>query len=94
MLTLHARAMMPETSRYTLRVEGDAVKATEDAAAYSGQDIKKCVAPPSAPPMSFRQFLREWWRPLLGCCGSWFFLDIAFYSQNLFQKDGAPRGLA
>jgi len=85
-LTLHARAMMPETSRYTLRVEGDAIKASMDAAEYSGQEISKAIAPPTAPPMSSRQFLRKFWRPLLGCCGAWFFLDIAFYSQNLFQK--------
>lgn len=90
-LTLHARAMMPETSRYTLRVEGDAIKASLDAAEYSGQEISKPIAPPSAPPMSGRQFLREFWRPLLGCCGAWFFLDIAFYSQNLFQKVCANR---
>jgi len=34
-----------------------------------------------------RQFLKQHGVQLLGCTTTWFLLDIAFYSQNLFQKD-------
>ena len=34
-----------------------------------------------------RQFLKQHGVQLLGCATTWFLLDIAFYSQNLFQKD-------
>jgi hypothetical protein len=81
---------MPETPRYTLHVKGNVEKATSDTSRVmnTGEAIAQLAkAPP--PPMSARRFLRAWWVPLLGCSMSWFLLDIAFYSQNLFQKDGA-----
>ncbi len=34
-----------------------------------------------------RQFARKHGLHLIGTCSTWFLLDIAFYSQNLFQKD-------
>lgn len=34
-----------------------------------------------------RQFLQRHGFQLLGCTSTWLLLDIAFYSQNLFQKD-------
>lgn len=42
---------------------------------------------PAVPSMSFWQFVRKHKYELIGCSMSWFLLDIAFYSQNLFQKD-------
>ena len=87
-LTMYARMMMPETPRYTLLVKGNMEKAHSDTTRVmnSGEAIEKLVKAPPAP-MSAGRFLRAWWKPLLGCSMSWFFLDIAFYSQNLFQKD-------
>jgi len=85
-LTMYARMMMPETPRFTLHVKGNAEKATADTAKVMKAGIKRSHPPPP-PPMSFRSFLKAWWKPLLGCSASWFLLDIAFYSQNLFQKD-------
>ena len=38
-------------------------------------------------PFSFRRMLRNHGAQLLGTSMSWFLLDVAFYSQNLFQKD-------
>ena len=83
---MHARAMMPETSRYTFRVEKDAVKASRDTEQYSGQQVDVIVDAPAAPPMSTRQFLSAWWIPLLGCCGSWFFLDSTWGKHELTRK--------
>jgi len=37
--------------------------------------------------MPWRTFLKGHGRELFGCCSTWFLLDIAFYSQNLFQPD-------
>ena len=34
-----------------------------------------------------REFLRRHGLHLLGTAGAWFFVDVAYYSQNLFQKD-------
>jgi len=36
---------------------------------------------------TFQQFLSKYGWQLLGTASTWFFLDISFYSQNLFQKD-------
>ncbi|PON80882.1 hypothetical protein TorRG33x02_233780 [Trema orientale] len=33
------------------------------------------------------QFLKRHGRHLLGTTAAWFFVDVAYYSQNLFQKD-------
>ncbi|KAH0840837.1 hypothetical protein HID58_092282, partial [Brassica napus] len=33
------------------------------------------------------KFAKRHGLPLLGCTSTWFLLDVAFYSQNLFQKD-------
>jgi len=88
LLTMYARMMMPETPRYTLYVKGNMEKATNDVARVmnNGEAIGQLAKPPS-PPVPARAFWRAWWKPLLGCSMSWFLLDIAFYSQNLFQKD-------
>lgn len=37
--------------------------------------------------LTSRKFWRRHGIELLGCTSTWFLLDIAFYSQNLFQKD-------
>ena len=88
MLTMYARMMMPETPRFTLMVRGNVAKATADTSrVMGGRDHVEELDKPPPPPMRARAFLRAWWKPLLGCAMSWFLLDIAFYSQNLFQKD-------
>jgi PHS family inorganic phosphate transporter-like MFS transporter len=88
MLTMYARMSMPETPRFTLMVQGNAAKATADTSSVmnDGSAIAAMAKPPP-PPMRAGAFLRAWWKPLLGCSMSWFLLDVAFYSQNLFQKD-------
>jgi PHS family inorganic phosphate transporter-like MFS transporter len=42
---------------------------------------------PNMKKIPFRQFIREYGVSLFACASSWFLLDVAFYSQNLFQKD-------
>lgn len=85
-LTMYSRLMMPETPRFTLSVQGNAAKATADVIKVSGAQVALVEVAPRER-MHWRQFLRLWWKPLLGTSVTWFALDVAFYSQNLFQKD-------
>ena len=84
LLTSYARSKMPETPRFTLRVQGNALKAARDTCrAMNGDAAGASSLPPPPPPprpptaLSTRQFVRAWWKPLLGCAGSWFLLDVA-----------------
>lgn len=59
------------------------------AAVVGAAGAAEAAAASSAPgaALPFRGFLRRYGRQLLGCAMAWFLLDVAFYSQNLFQKD-------
>ena len=80
-LTLYARNRMPETARFTLHVKKDAAKVE--------RDMKQFVGATSASTIKTKKFIftREFFIKLIGCCTTWFLLDIAYYSQNLFQSD-------
>ena len=84
-LTLYARFRFPETPRYTLCVLHDIATVEADMVKVTG--IKH--TPASYATIKQKKFV--WTRPaiikLLGCGAAWFLLDIAFYSQNLFQAD-------
>ena len=86
--TLYLRATMPETPRYTLHVMRDKAKLAADMASVTkGEvDATHTVASTKAE-MGFAAFLKKHGKELLGCAMCWFLLDVAFYSQNLFQKD-------
>ena len=86
--TLYLRATMPETPRYTLHVLRDKAKLASDMASVTKSEVDSThtVASTKAD-MGFRSFLRKHGKELLGCAMCWFLLDVAFYSQNLFQKD-------
>eukprot|EP00960_Hanusia_phi_P058472 763899-Hanusia_phi.AAC.1 len=83
--TLYYRVMIPETERYEVIVKGD----TQTAAKQVGLDDPAVVQATGlkAKGHSWRSFLRLYGLPLMGCSFSWFLLDIAFYSQGLFQSD-------
>ncbi|KAL0693083.1 hypothetical protein Bca4012_060263 [Brassica carinata] len=93
-LTYYWRMKMPETARYTALVAKNIKQATQDMSRVlqvelemeeRAEDIVK------DPRLNYglfsKEFLRRHGLPLLGCTSTWFLLDIAFYSQNLFQKD-------
>ena len=86
--TLYLRATMPETPCYTLHVLRDKAKLAADMASVTRSEVDSThtVASTKAD-MGFRSFLRKHGKELLGCAMCWFLLDVAFYSQNLFQKD-------
>ncbi|PKI52120.1 hypothetical protein CRG98_027536 [Punica granatum] len=95
-LTYYWRMKMPETGRYTALIEGNAKQAAADMGRvldielqaeqdklshYKGSNDYKLFSP---------EFFRRHGLHLLGTASTWFLLDIAFYSQNLTQKDIFP----
>ncbi|KAI5315782.1 hypothetical protein L3X38_044958 [Prunus dulcis] len=90
-LTYYSRSKMPETARYTALVANNVKQATSDMAKVLQVDIEAEPVKPQEPAKSFGLFSTEFMRRhglhLLGTTSTWFLLDIAFYSQNLFQKD-------
>lgn len=94
-LTYYWRMKMPETARYTALVAKDAKKAAQDMAQVlqveidpEEEKVGKFVERQSNTYGLFsKEFLRRHGIHLLGTTSTWFLLDIAFYSQNLFQKD-------
>ena len=94
-LTYYWRMKMPETARYTALVAKNATRAAEDMSKVlqvelspEEETLERIV---DSEKQSFGlfswQFARKYGLRLLGTTSTWFLLDIAFYSQNLFQKD-------
>ena len=94
-LTYYWRMKMPETARYTALVAKNAKQAASDMSKVLQVDLapeeQKVQKMSEDTTNSFglftKQFLRRHGLHLLGTTTTWFLLDIAFYSQNLFQKD-------
>ncbi|KAI4340186.1 hypothetical protein MLD38_025049 [Melastoma candidum] len=93
-LTYYWRIKMPETARFTALVTKIAEQAASDmsslASGHRGRDpeVQKLAQDKKN---SFGLFSSELVKRhglhLLGTTSTWFLLDIALYSQNLFQKD-------
>lgn len=94
-LTYYWRMKMPETARYTALVAKNAKQAANDMAKVLQVEIEpeeaKIAQIAQDTRNSFglfsKQFAKRHGLHLLGTTSTWFLLDIAFYSQNLFQKD-------
>ncbi|XP_072965934.1 inorganic phosphate transporter 1-6-like [Typha angustifolia] len=95
-VTYYWRAKMPETARYTALVAKNAKKAAADMSKVLQVEITEEQARveesnETEAANSFglfsHEFLRRHGLHLLGTATTWLLLDIAFYSQNLFQKD-------
>ncbi|XP_077219770.1 inorganic phosphate transporter 1-4-like [Tasmannia lanceolata] len=94
-LTYYWRMKMPETARYTALIAKNAKQAAADMSKVLQVEIEpeneKIESLARASSNSFGLFSREFARRhglhLLGTTTTWFLLDIAFYSQNLFRKD-------
>ncbi|WOL05418.1 hypothetical protein Cni_G14147 [Canna indica] len=94
-LTYYWRMKMPETARYTALVAKNAKQAASDMSKVLQCEIEEeqakveqiTTTPTNAFGLFSKEFLRRHGLHLLGTTTTWFLLDIAFYSQNLFQKD-------
>jgi MFS transporter, PHS family, inorganic phosphate transporter len=92
--TMYFRLHMAETPRFTLHVLKNAAAMTNDMShmlegeeeAFDQVSSKETeeVTEESVP---FSTFVRRYGVHLAGAALSWFFLDVGFYSQSLFQKD-------
>nr|GMD80308.1 inorganic phosphate transporter 1-4-like [Ipomoea batatas] len=94
-LTYYWRMKMPETARYTALVAKNAKQAASDMSKVLQVEIEADgeksgkISQESGNDFGLfsREFLRRHGLHLLGTTSTWFLLDIAFYSQQLFQKD-------
>ncbi|KAI4318022.1 hypothetical protein L6164_025834 [Bauhinia variegata] len=94
-ITYYWRMKMPETARYTALVAKNAKQAASDMSKVLQVEIQaeqeKLEDLDNQRGKDFglftKQFLRRHGLHLLGTTTTWFLLDIAYYSQNLFQKD-------
>ncbi|BAF26621.1 Os10g0444600, partial [Oryza sativa Japonica Group] len=95
-LTYYWRMKMPETARYTALIARNAKQAAADMSKVLDTEIQEdadraeAVAAGGAGNewgLFSRQFVRRHGVHLVATTSTWFLLDIAFYSQNLFQKD-------
>ncbi|KAK9914413.1 hypothetical protein M0R45_038194 [Rubus argutus] len=95
-VTFYWRMKMPETARYTALIEGNAKQAASD----MGQVLDIEIQAEQDKVAQFKaaneyklfsgEFFRRHGKHLIGTMTTWFLLDIAFYSQNLTQKDIFP----
>ncbi|KAM7253228.1 hypothetical protein ACFE04_008846 [Oxalis oulophora] len=91
-LTYYWRMKMPETARYTALVAKNMKQAASDMSKVLQVDLLAEEETPSAEQAnSYGLFSKEFagrhGLHLVGTCVCWFLLDIAYYSNNLFQKD-------
>ncbi|XP_057854922.2 low affinity inorganic phosphate transporter 3-like [Cryptomeria japonica] len=90
-LTFYWRMKMPETARYTALVAKNASKAAADMSRVLNVQLQESSTKMQSNEPEYKLFSAEFFRRhglhLLGTTTTWFLLDIAFYSQNLFQKD-------
>ncbi|XP_021839541.2 probable inorganic phosphate transporter 1-3 [Spinacia oleracea] len=93
--TYYWRMQMPETARYTALVAKNAQQAAADMSKVLKTEIeaeeemvdKIGKTQQNQFGLFTKEFARQYGVRLLGTTSTWFLLDIAFYSQNLFQKD-------
>ncbi|XP_010914599.1 low affinity inorganic phosphate transporter 4-like [Elaeis guineensis] len=96
LITYYWRMKMPETARYTALIAGNAKQAALDMGKVLEIEIQaeqeKVSQFKSANeyPLLSGEFFRRHGLHLIGTTSTWFLLDIAFYSQNLTQKDIFP----
>ncbi|GLJ42651.1 hypothetical protein SUGI_0884140 [Cryptomeria japonica] len=93
-MTYYWRMKMPETARYTALVERNAKQAAADMSRVLQVDIieeqENITRNAEREPLYglfSAEFMKRHGLHLLGTTTTWFLLDIAYYSQNLFQKD-------
>ncbi|KAJ9543379.1 hypothetical protein OSB04_023086 [Centaurea solstitialis] len=97
LLTYYWRMKMPETARYTALVAKQADRAAVEMAKVLQMEtppedwkvgpVEQALPSNNSFGLFSKEFVRRHGLHLLGTTSTWFLLDIAFYSQNLFQKD-------
>ena len=86
LLTVYFRTRLPETPRFSLAA-GRAAEAAQAVESLTGRKVAAAAAPTAPARLSFRRFLGRYGLLLLGTASTWFLLDMAFYSTNLFNPE-------
>ncbi|KAE8781622.1 phosphate transporter HvPT5 [Hordeum vulgare] len=93
-LTYYWRTKMPETARYTALVAKNAKQASLDMSKVLQSEVEaepekldEIVARGEDYGLFTSRFAKRHGLHLLGTATAWFLVDVAYYSQNLFQKD-------
>nr|AAO72435.1 phosphate transporter HvPT5 [Hordeum vulgare subsp. vulgare] len=93
-LTYYWRTKMPETARYTALVAKNAKKASLDMSKVLQSEVEaepekldEIMARGEDYGLLTSRFAKRHGLHLLGTATAWFLVDVAYYSQNLFQKD-------
>ncbi|KAF6145927.1 hypothetical protein GIB67_000050 [Kingdonia uniflora] len=90
-MTFFSRMKMPETAKYIALVAKDAKQVAADMSKVLQVEIEAKLGKVEKSSNSFGLFSMEFFHRhglhLLGTTSTLFLLEIAFYSQNLFQKD-------
>jgi PHS family inorganic phosphate transporter-like MFS transporter len=94
-LTYYWRTKMPETARYTALVAGNAKQASLDMSKVLQSEIEAepekleeiITSRGQGYGLFSLRFAKRHGLHLAGTAAAWFLVDVAYYSQNLFQKD-------
>jgi MFS transporter, PHS family, inorganic phosphate transporter len=83
LLTVYYRTRLPESPRFSL-AHGRAQEAAQSMVSLTGTTVN---TPSAALPLrvSFRQILKSYGVLIFGTAATWFLLDVAFYSTNIFN---------
>ncbi|HYA54701.1 MAG TPA: MFS transporter [Thermoplasmata archaeon] len=83
LITIYFRTRMPETPRFSL-AHGQAGDAARTVGRLTGVTVAPTVSA-RASRVPLRQFFRSYGLLIFGTASTWFLLDIAFYSTNIFN---------
>jgi PHS family inorganic phosphate transporter-like MFS transporter len=87
LMTIYFRTRLPETPRFELLVRGRATEAARTVASLTGQSLASSGAGDGLPRrgVPLRRLLGMYGGLIAGTALTWFFLDVAFYSTNVFN---------
>ena len=87
LFVLWNRRHMPESPRWTLAVAGDATRAADDLAHFSGHAVahEAPAGEPTHPRLTTVLRGRRFLLALLGTAGAWFFFNVAVYGNSVSQ---------
>ena len=83
LVTIYYRIRMPETPRFSLS-QGAVGEAARTVGSITGVPVRSTGAA-KATRVPIRQFFRSYGLLIFGTASTWFLLDIAFYSTNIFN---------
>jgi len=83
LVTIYYRIRMPETPRFSLS-QGAVGEAARTVGSITGVPVRSTGAA-KATRVPVRQFFRSYGLLIFGTASTWFLLDIAFYSTNIFN---------